>query len=256
MIDDNSPAVGWHNLVTSANVTADAEDPNFPAVNLANPSVYPPWRSDDAAEQYATVMLDGDVDVDYVGIGRHNLGSAGITVAVEGYDGSAWSDVTDEVTLDDDRPVIFQFVKAQYVGIRLRLGAAPDEYDLAEIAVLYVGELLLLQRRIYVGHVPITYGRQTEVANNRSERGLFLGRVEISEFHASGFSIQNMTPDWYRENLEPFVDVCQGTPFFWAWRPRDYPEETGYVAVTNQPSPKNQRTNGMMSIEFQFSGEA
>jgi hypothetical protein len=121
-------------------------------------------------------------------------------------------------------------------------------------AVLYTGALLVLQRRIYVGHTPITMGRTSKITNARSESGNFLGRIVLNEMTETSVSIQNLTPDWYRSQLDPFIRASKETPFFFAWRPGDYANEVGYAWITDDPQPSNQRSNGMMQIDFQMRG--
>lgn len=41
----DNPVVGYHNLVTTANLAADTEDPEYPASNLANPGTSSLWVS-------------------------------------------------------------------------------------------------------------------------------------------------------------------------------------------------------------------
>jgi uncharacterized protein YfaP (DUF2135 family) len=41
------PLIGWHNVVTSATISADTEDANYPASNLANPATHLEWRAED-----------------------------------------------------------------------------------------------------------------------------------------------------------------------------------------------------------------
>jgi hypothetical protein len=93
-----------------------------------------------------------------------------------------------------------------------------------------------------------------KITNARSESGNFLGRIVINEMTETSVSMQNLTPDWYRSQLDPFIRASKETPFFFAWRPGDYPNEVGYAWITDDPQPSNQRSNGMMQIDFQMRG--
>jgi hypothetical protein len=122
------------------------------------------------------------------------------------------------------------------------------------LAVLYAGELLLLQRRIYVGHTPIKFGRRLNLANHRSIDGNFLGRIVLSEKTETSIALKNLTSTWYRNYMEPFLLAAQEIPFFFAWRPGTYPTEVGYVWLTGDPVPVNQLSNGMMQVSFDVEG--
>ena len=114
----------------------------------------------------------------------------------------------------------------------------------------------MLQRRIYVGHTPIPYGRESRVTTGVSESGNFLGRIVLGESLETSVDLQNMTPAWYRAEMDPFIAASKEAPFFFAWRPDSYPRETGYAWMTNNPKPSNQRSNGMMQISLSMGGIA
>lgn len=256
VLSANHPVVGWQNLVTAGGIAADHEDADYPAVNLANPStsVKQQWRSDSTAEQYVTFTVTSESEVDYVGIARHNFGSAQIEVSVEYPDPDnegEWLELIEPHLLANDEPAIFRFEPTFLSTIRLKM--VPDA-TAPRLAVCYVGKLLVLQRKIYVGHTPLNLGCQAEVQTDISESGEFLGRTLLREERSTSVSLQNLTPDWYRENMAPFVLAARSRPFFFAWRPSEYPEEAGFAWATNSPRPVNQRSNGMVSVSLSIGG--
>lgn len=257
-ITGNNPVIGYANLVTAANIAATTEADGFPASNMANPSTNLRWEgelSSPEADEYITVTTNAADPMDYIAIARHNLGSAQIAVSVEYLDTDAspeaWEELIAPVMLPNDGPALFRFPPQALAAIRLRLQPGSEA---PTIAVVYTGKLLVLQRQIYVGHTPMPYGRSIKVTNARSESGNFLGRIVLNQKTGTSLTLQNLTPDWYRANIEPFLLAAQETPFFFAWRPQSYPREVGYGWLTNDPKPQNQRGNGMMSVELQMSG--
>lgn len=251
----NNPIIGWHNLVTAGGVTATSSLADYPASNLGNPSTAERWESDSTSEQYLTFDVTTDDEVDYVAVARHNWGSGEITFSVERYDDDEedWIEIFEETMPGGDGPLIARFEPVALAQIRIRLQPGTVK---PRAAVVYVGKLLVLQRRIYVGHTPLPYGRSARIQTNESESGEFLGRVVLSEKLETRVSLQNLTPTWYRANLAPFIAASKETPFFFAWRPEDYPDEAGYAWMTNNPQPVNQRSNGMMQVEMQMGGVA
>jgi hypothetical protein len=251
-VDGRNPRIGWHNLVTAENVSADEQADGEPAVNLANPATYLRWRGTTTDEQSVQVTLSAAADVNYVAIAKHNLGSSGATIQFQSStDGSTWDDVTSAIVLNTDYVVIYEFdtVFAQYFRLLITPGSEPPS-----IAVLYIGEILVLQRRIYVGHTPLPYGRKTTMSNGRSESGEFLGRVLRRQFLESSVDMQNLTPTWYRQYFEPFVEAAKTQPFFWCWRPSSYPNECGYAWLVDDVKMQNARSNGMVSASFSMQG--
>ncbi len=258
VINADNPIIGYQNQVTASNITATTEDPDFPASNLGNVSTALRWLGEvgsPEADEYITITADTAELCDYIGIARHNFGSAQITVSVEALDEDAspdaWVEIVQEFIPANDQPIIMRFTPQALSQVRIRLqpgNAAPTA------AVVYLGALLVLQRRIFVGHTPINYGRGSKVINARSENGSFLGRIVLNEMTKTTAALQNLTPAWYRTYFDPFVTAARENPFFWAWRPGSYPAECGFAWLTNDPKPANQRPNGMMQVSFEMSG--
>lgn len=247
----DSPIIGWQSILTAGNLAATTEDASYPVTNLLNPATNLRWRATSAALNYLTVTVGGSDPISYVAIAKHNLGSSLIAASVEVDDGGGYDEIVPPALPGDDSPIIFQFEDDSYAGVRLKL-AAGDE--MPEIGVMYVGRLLTLQRRIYVGHTPMTYGRSATVLNGMSEDGNFLGRIVTNESRDTTVPLKNITPSWYRTNMDPFVQSGIVSPFFFAWRPGTYPSEVGFGWFPNIPRPVNQRINGMMSIDFSIKG--
>ncbi len=248
----DNPIVGWHNLLTTTGtVAADSEDPLYPASNLANPTTAELWVSLVSTAQNVTFSQAGDVvETDYVGIVRHNLGSEQIPVAVEGYIGGGWEEIVQEVLLSNDDTAMFRYTPGYYSDVRFAFGAgnAPPR-----VSIAYWGKLLVLPRRIYVGHTPINYGRSVEATTGVSQSGQFLGRIITNESFGTSFPQENIDRDWYRTYMVPFLEAATEFPFFFAWRPYTFPREVGYV-WTLSPKPENQRNNGMMKIQIPING--
>lgn len=258
----NSPLIGWHNLITVSNIIASSEEENYPVINLANPitSIISRWKAADDGAQTIDVEINSLLEIDYVAIARHNLGSTQRPITVFGSDGGGspdWHEVVQESLLPSNDPAtIFRFDPQSLTDLRFSIGepSGGSGFDPAEIAVMYVGKLLPLERRIYVDHTPINYGRSDKVVNGETEAGDFLGQIVTSEMLETGVQLQNLTPNWYRSKLDPFIQSKK--PFFFAWRPGDYPDEVGFAWMTNKPQPRNQRPNGMMMIDLQMRGIA
>lgn len=257
-INADNPLIGWHNIAISSNISATTEAAGFPASNMANPSTNLRWEGEaasPAADDYITIDTNYEDPIDYIAIAKHNLGTGQIPVSVEYMDVDAspdeWTELIADVILPNDGPALFRFDPQVITQIRLRLQPGTE---VPTIAVCYVGKLLVMQRRIYVGHTPMPYGRTTKVVNARSESGNFLGRIVTNQMTGATASFQNLTADWYRTNMEPFLLQAQELPFFFAWRPSSYPREIGYGWLTSDPKPNNQRQNGMMAVDIAMGG--
>lgn len=253
----NNPVIGYHNLVTADNVTSDTEDDDYPITNVANviTAQGASWKANAIGAEEVNAKVATSEEIDYVAIARHNFGSANIpiTISASTDDGDNYTDVVEETLLPDDAPAILRFNPQAATDIKIYCGAGNDP---AQMAVLYIGKLIILPRRLYVGHTPITYGRSQTILNGKSENGEFLGRVILAEQLQTSVNLKNFSPLWYRETMDPFIVASKSAPFFFAWRPQDYPLETGFAWMTNNPRPVNQRNNGMMEISLEMAGIA
>lgn len=255
--DTNSPIIGWRNIVTASNLSAESTDPDFPASNLANPSTALPWKSLSVGEQHVTVLANSIDEIDYLAVARHNFGSAQVAVSLEcatelDSDGSPdWFELSPALLPADDAPLLYRFNPISVIGLRLRL--VPSETP-PTAAVLFAGKLLVLPRRLYVGHSPLNHNIAARTITSKSESGEYLGRVVISEIAEAQVNLQNIEPNWYRDHIAPFIRAAREQAFFFAWRPADYPTEVSYAWLLSDPAMRNQRPNGMVQVQFQLGG--
>lgn len=249
------PKVGWHNLVTFSNVTADSEADGYPITNVANPNTSQRWVSGSTAEQLVTI---GDLEgqPDYIGLARHNLGSGQCEVAVEGITGepgAVWEELL-SATLTSDRPAILQFAADYYTDLRLRLTPGAVE---PSIAVIYVGSLLQFAKGLQTDFVPINRAREVETVLGRSESGEFLGAIITGASLASTAQFHLLDPDWYEENAEAFVVAANSLqPFFFAWNPSGKPDDVAFCWLTQSAKPPIVMFNGLLDLTLNMGGLA
>lgn len=254
VVTSDNPLIGYQNLVTSAILSSTTASASFPVGNIANPATYLRWLGTSVvAAEYVTMAVATANQCDYVGIARHNFGTAQIAVSLELFIGGIWTQIIAPFIPATDGAILMRFTPQAIVSARVRM--QPSLIAVAPtIATIYLGKLLVSQRRLYVGHTPLTYGQVTKVVNGRSEAGQFLGRVIVSSASKSMVDLQNLTPDWYRTYFAPFLIAAREIPFFFAWRPGTYPNEVGYAWITNDPQMQNQRGNGMVKVSMELGG--
>lgn len=247
-IDGRNPRIGWRNLITMSNIAATSSDPSFPVTHLGNSATFLRWKAASTAGQALTVTLSAAEFVNYFALASHNFGSTGTTYVLQySTDGTNWINCIDARIPTDDFVLFHEFndVIAKWFRLLITPGSSAPS-----IAVFYLGSVLRLQRRIYVGHTPIVYGRRYTVSNNYSENGQFLGRVLRRKMLATSVSMSNITPEFYRASIDPFFVAAAESPFFFSWRPSQYPREVAYGWLSGNPEVSNQRANGMMQIGF------
>jgi hypothetical protein len=254
-VDGNNPVIGWNSYVTNSNISSTTAIGDSPVTNLVNPATYNVWSGTSmVADEYVTMNLATSDFLDYVGIASHNFFSAGIAVSLEVLIGGVtWTEIIAPFVPSDDNSLMFRFPLQGIDKIRIRMQPGTS---VPRMSVVYVGRLLVIQRRLYVGHQPMTLNRITNISNGRSETGNFLGRVVKNKMIKTSVALDHITADFMREQLDPFFRVAQEIPFFWAWRPFDYPKEVAYAWMSNDVSVSNSMSNGMMKVGWDMAGIA
>jgi hypothetical protein len=136
-------------------------------------------------------------------------------------------------------------------------GSLPMRYTyqaLPRAAVVYAGKLLVVERKVYAGHMAITDGIKVSVANGRSESGNFLGRIVLGESRETVIPLSLISPDWFRTYMRPFLKEGRDLPFFFAWRPQTYPREVGYGWLTDDPMPTPDNTSHLLAFDLKVGG--
>lgn len=247
------PVIGWHNVVTASTIVASAESANFPASNLANPATHLEWRGTDTSEQYLTITTNEVDPIDYIAVARHNWSTAEIPVSVEGFIGGVWTEICDEVMLPDDGPALFRSELQSLSQLRFRL---QEGSAIPRAAVVYAGKLLVIQRKVYVGHTPLPQARKRSIVNGRSESGNFLGRIVLGESRETTVPLSLLDPAWYRATMDPFMAAAGEDPFFFAWRSQSYPREVGFCWLTDDPMPAPVGPSNLLAFDLKLGGIA
>lgn len=250
---DNAPLIGWRNVVTVANVAATSQDANFPVTNLANPSTVLAWLATSTATQYLTVDFEAATPLDYLAIARHNFGTVSATLTVQASFEGEWEDVAGPVMPGENEHVLFRFEEIEPEAIRLKIDGASAAPTLA---VLYVGKLLVMPRGVNLDspHTPLNFGRVTQATQGWSEAGEYLGTIVTGRYCEATEQFSHLDPTWYRAEFDPFVTFAAETPFFYAWRPSEYPNEIGFAKLTGDITPTCSPKTKLFSLQMPMRG--
>jgi hypothetical protein len=270
----NNPIIFWESFLRPSDISASGTNTGIvgnTALNMWSPDTYTYWQGDTSPSVtdynwYVYLTLTGFNSVSSVAIARHDLGSREFSYLVQ-YSldsGATWVDVGTAFIPDDDSAIVsfFNLVSTNLWRIKInssRLIAAMVVGP--KIAHVKIGVAMVLQRRIYVGHKPAIISKQVKKIVNGSESGQYLGQEIIRSYHTSSLQQENNTANYIREEVQPFIEHVNGhrvitdtapATFFFAWRPGDYPEDVIYAWTSENITPENQRSNGMMSWGFEM----
>ena len=243
--DLNHARIGYQNLTYGLTPTASTAAAGFPAIAATYPTTFEYWTPT-ALPATWSVDFGTSKAVDYCGIvGDLN----GATVAIQSSaNNSTWTTRgTIGPTSDRINMALFLEQAARYWRLSVT-GGFPN------IAVVYLGKALAMQRKIYQGHTPLTLSRTTELSNNMSETGQYLGRSITRKGAQTSCNWSHLKADWYRANFDQFVKAARTGPFFIGWRPESYPAELGYVWTDGDIAPTNSGPRDFMSVGVNFMG--
>jgi hypothetical protein len=243
--DLNHARIGYQNLAFGLTPTASSAATGHPAISATYPTTFEFWQPTALPATWA-VDLGSAKAVDYLGM----VGDMeGCTVALQSStDNSTWTTqetragLTDRINLFLITPVTARYWRLSITVVIPRL------------AVVYIGQALAMQRKIYQGHTPLTLSRETELSNNMSEGGQYLGRSIIRKGASTSAEWQHLKAAWYRANFDPFVKSAREYPFFIGWRPQQYPAELGFVWTGGDIAPDNSGPRDFMSLGMSFRG--
>lgn len=241
--------IGYDNIVRTATLTASSEVAGRPASSLKIPFTYEKWQP---ASLPATITLDAGelVAVDYLGIAAHTLKSNGNAVKLEYLDQMqsppVWTEILEfSPDSDDSLMALFDEVQARQWRLTFTAGTPP------EIAVIYLGKALAMERAIYGGHAPLTLNANTTIRPTKSVTGQTLGRSIIRRGFRTGYNWRHLTPSFVRDEFMPFVEAAKLRPFFIAWRPETFPDEVGFAWTKEDIAPVNMGLQALMEVSMQ-----
>lgn len=236
-IDPNNPRVGWQSYLFDGSVTADYELVDYPATNILNESLGLYWRSsEDTLNQNLNMQIQPNV-IDYCGIGAHNLKGATIQLQRRDDTGDPWTDVGSPFIQADNQAIMIYF-QAVASSAYWNLNITPAAGVAPRIGTIYLGEMLTLSRKIWVGHRPTIFNKKTTFYTGDAG-GVYQGRVKEAVRHDVEFSQRQVSQSFLRNVLKSWFDVSLDRPFFFAWRPLNYPDEVTVAWLEDDIRPSN-----------------
>lgn len=247
------PRIGIRSLFYDGTVTASSEATDYPKENATDALDWD-WWEPTSLPAWIAVEAGSAKDVTYLGVAAHDFATQGNTItpqySTDG--GSTWQDAASAFLPGSNEPIMFIFDKITAQDWRLYI----ENGSIPQVGIVQVGRALAMQRPIYQGHAPMSLSRQTDIRPNRAEGGSRLGRSIIRRGNATSASFENLSAQWVRDHLDPFIKMARTYPFFWAWRPNTFSDEVGWGWVNDDIVPENSGPRNLMSVSFDIVGVA
>lgn len=242
--------IGYKNLLTVAPTPVDGK------MLTANTYERYPIQSGSSSILFELVTPS---EISFIGFAGHNLSyKEGVTVEVK-YStsvGGALTSIYTSTFSSDDALMVLLDGMTGIVVTEIQIIFNISAFG-AKIGVFSVGQVLEMQRSIYGGHSPADLSLKTSYQSTESESGNFLGRTVTRRGTATTFSWKHLSPDWYRDNFQPFVKSAVEKPFFITWKPSLYPLVTSYGFTEGDIKPSNMGGGSdLMAVSFNFKGHS
>lgn len=234
----DSPRIGYDTKVTSDTITADYEDSDHPLTNILDTNTFEYWKSTSYGTQYLTITLPVHTGIDYLAVSGHNFRSALVrfTLQMRANTSASWADVYPEITkFTGDEPLIIHFENTYNRYFRVKVYSTASTFP--KITNLLLGKILTIPRHLYVGHSPLSHGRDIVMSRAESESGEFMGTVVRRRMLDGDAGLKNIPEKFFRSHIVPFINSAESRAFVWAWRPHKYPTEVNYAWLTQMPKP-------------------
>lgn len=146
--------VHYINLIDSATLTSDNENPSYPLTALQHIHLANPFRFNSLAASYIDIDLGSAQDVSSIGI-ISNL-TADATIVLKGNSSESWAaPPVEETVTAADRNLMHYFTEATYRYWRLEITDAANGDGYVEINRLYLGGYL--QMPAFAGGLQVTH---------------------------------------------------------------------------------------------------
>lgn len=248
----NSPRIGIENITNQSNIfESPTQLDSNPSWLTSTPSTSERWKTS-PADYHFWYSSPSDAIVDFVGIAAHR-GLIGRQIRILYTTTTGGGVIYGPVQITDSSPIFINFEEIEPVSI-IVVFESTEDFSF-EVGNIYVGKSVFLPRNIYVGHTPITFGRNVSRLIENSDNGNYLGNVRTKVSLGSSVNMSNIDQDYYRDEIfKQFQIPAEVRPFFWAWRPNDRPLETGFCWTNGDVRAVNDSPNGDMALSFSMTG--
>ncbi len=227
------PRILWNNLMVTgspSSITPSAEpDPaNYPYQNAYDGRSYTYWKVP-SGTQYLTAVFPSGKAVNAYALyltGDETIAHLGGTVTFQySQDGGAtWVDFLPAEAPIDSTPIYRQKSTVTATRWRWKFDCASAHY----VSVLSFGTDFQFERGCWTGFSPPKLARATELTNNVSQGGNFLGRSIIRNGMSTSFNLDFLSASFVRGYWFDFVVWAERKPWFLLWNKKDYPADAAF----------------------------
>lgn len=158
---------------------------------------------------------------------------------------------TTGLAVRNTRPALVTFPSVSSNKWRLQI----DNNNVAcYFADIRFGDLMTTEYGLYMGFTPPELARETEFIDNKSDRGLPLGRSVKARGASTKCNFEFMSDAYMRATWLPFVRHAELKPFYMAWNYTDYPHEVAFLQTDGAIDKPTHTQYGRMGVTLSVAG--
>ncbi len=244
----DKPRIMYDNLMrtgapSSIIATSEPDPTNFAYQRAYDDRPYTYWLME-AGTQYLTFVFPSSKDVNAYGLYATTLAEAGATAelqySVDG--GGSWTSVQSAEAPVDTTPIYRSFTTVSAPRWRWKFVTPVDLY----VGCLAFGVDFVFQRGTWMGFSPPKFARDTDLTNNVSQGGRWLGRTIIRNGAKFSFDLDKLTASWVNSTWYPFMLHAEKRPWWLLWEKTSHPAEAAWCWADGKiQKPSNSHSNFM-----------
>jgi len=246
------PKIWPDNLLAhdDAELTANSEASEHPAVNMADWRSTKTWRAGSLAQVIIDIIIpvfSGPV-MGIIVYGAKTL--AGQTLTLEYQNAPNWIWCGD-IIINPLGRAYQQIFNMGPMPQNFRLTIPAQVSDPAEIGILYFGEEIELPQWISFGQFD-PHGKQFTREGLTSSEGILLGNVDGFSLYSHKLDFRGVPNDWVETNLSKIWD---SSACFFCWEPMNHITDLQLCRVVNPDRRANFSAPGVRDLTIQLEGE-
>lgn len=217
------------NLAAGVTPVVTSETSGYEAANALTWLTSQQWLAANSATQYFQLDLGAAVGIDCFGLHKHNLGDVGGSLLVQYSTSSLGGSFTTLFSItpggvsSGGNRTLFRVASAQ-VTARYWQFVFSGHNGAPRAGQIFLGATTQLPGVDHPFLVP-RLNRETDMLNNVSEGGEFIGRSVLRRGYKSGFKLGKVQETWARQYWDPLAALMEVSPFYWSWDATRYPDD-------------------------------
>lgn len=222
-LNTSKHAILVENILSANSMTASSGASDAPISNAVDGATFDFWTPTAMPADF-TSNPGVASSADCMGVVAHDLGSKGVTIDLDYWDGASWVDIFDVSPADNATlMVVFPEVSATQFRATFTGSAA---FSIGHMAL---GKRLAVPSGIVGDYAPPNWSKRSETLGAVSNSGQFLNQRVVRRGAATSISLGRVARSWFEQDGLAFQEAYNdGSPFFFAGWPDTLADDVAF----------------------------